>query len=203
MTQLGEALATLERLLDEQGVPSDSTRPEERPEATAPEESRDPSDSIPLLNDVVTPLERSPQAPGSGPEPLRVVPPIAADVGGGGEIGEGADGEDDFISFKLTPPEPFPPSAGAPGSGPPRASKPATVSEERYFDAPTPVLAPEQYRHLVNRLANEIDVLVQAGAEEAVRAAAQDIADKVRKHVAIVLPEIIEELTRMSSRPRE
>ena len=72
---------------------------------------------------------------------------------------------------------------------------------DRYGDSPPPSLAPEVYRHLIDRLANEIDVIVQTGTEEAMKRAAVDIAAKVREHVAIILPEVIEELVRMSDRP--
>ena len=59
---------------------------------------------------------------------------------------------------------------------------------------------PRSTATLIDRLENEIDVIVQAGAEEAMQRAAADIAARVREHVAITLPEVIEELVRMSSR---
>ena len=71
---------------------------------------------------------------------------------------------------------------------------------ERYGDAAPPALDPEVYRHLIDRLANEIDVIIQTGTEEAMERAAAEIAARVREHVAIILPEVIEELVRMSGR---
>ena len=84
---------------------------------------------------------------------------------------------------------------------PPTLQPPTLEPEgERYGDAPPPSLEPEVYRHLIDRLANEIDVIVQTGTEEAMRQAAADIAARVREHAAIILPELIEELVRMSNR---
>ena len=96
------------------------------------------------------------------------------------------------------------PPAGDPDAGPeggPDAGPEDAPGGERYGDAPPPALDPEVYRHLIDRLANEIDVIVQTGTEEAMRRAAADIAARVREHVAIILPEVIEELVRMSDRP--
>jgi hypothetical protein len=53
----------------------------------------------------------------------------------------------------------------------------------------------EAYRKLAERLANEIEVIVQARVEAAVNGATKDIRDQVRNHLEIMLPEIIEELT--------
>jgi hypothetical protein len=52
----------------------------------------------------------------------------------------------------------------------------------------------EAYRKLAERLANEIEVIVQARVEAAVQKAAQDIREQVRNHLEIMLPEIIEDL---------
>ena len=101
--------------------------------------------------------------------------------------------------------------AGGPVAGPPARplagptrpppSEPGADSRgERYGGAPPPSLDPEVYRHLIDRLANEIDVIVQTGTEEAMRRAATDIAARVREHVAIILPEVIEELVDMANR---
>lgn len=61
------------------------------------------------------------------------------------------------------------------------------------LDAP-PELSPMAQR-LFDRLASEIDVIVQTGVEDALKAAAKDIRKRVRNHVAIVLPEILDELS--------
>ena len=53
---------------------------------------------------------------------------------------------------------------------------------------------------LVERLANEIEVIVQARVEAAVRKAAEDIREQVRDHLEIMLPEIIEELNALGRR---
>ena len=52
----------------------------------------------------------------------------------------------------------------------------------------------EACRKLAERLANEIEVIVQARVEAAVHVAAKDIQKQVRNHLEIMLPEILEEL---------
>ncbi len=52
----------------------------------------------------------------------------------------------------------------------------------------------EACRKLAERLANEIEVIVQARVEAAVLEAAGDIREQVRTHLEIMLPELIEEL---------
>jgi hypothetical protein len=58
----------------------------------------------------------------------------------------------------------------------------------------------EAYRKLAERLANEIEVIVQARVEEAVQVASNDIREQVRNHLEIMLPEIIEELNTLVRR---
>jgi hypothetical protein len=58
----------------------------------------------------------------------------------------------------------------------------------------------EACRKLVERLANEIEVIVQARVEAAVQEAAEDIREQVRRHLEIMLPEIIEELNALGRR---
>ncbi len=58
----------------------------------------------------------------------------------------------------------------------------------------------ETCRNLVERLANEIEVIVQARVETAVQEAAEDIREQVRNHLEIMLPEIIEELNALGRR---
>ena len=55
-------------------------------------------------------------------------------------------------------------------------------------------------RKLTERLANEIEVIVQARIETAVQEAAEDIREQVRNHLEIMLPEIIEELNALGRR---
>jgi len=58
----------------------------------------------------------------------------------------------------------------------------------------------EAYLKLAERLANEIEVIVQARVEDAVSQAATDIREQVRNHLEIMLPEIIEELNALTRR---
>ena len=48
---------------------------------------------------------------------------------------------------------------------------------------------------LVERLASEIAVIVEIGVEEALRDAGEEIMGRVRNHLDIVLPEILDELS--------
>ena len=52
----------------------------------------------------------------------------------------------------------------------------------------------ESFRKLAERLANEIEVIVQARVEAAVGDAARDIREQVRNHLEIMPPETLEEL---------
>ena len=58
----------------------------------------------------------------------------------------------------------------------------------------------EACRKLAERLANEIEIIVQARVEAAVHEAAVDIREQVRNHLEIMLPEIIEELYALGRR---
>ena len=53
---------------------------------------------------------------------------------------------------------------------------------------------------LSERLANEIEVIVQARVETALQEAAEDIREQVRNHLEIMLPEIIEDLNALGRR---
>jgi len=55
-------------------------------------------------------------------------------------------------------------------------------------------------RQFVERLANEIEVIVHARVEAAVRDAADDIREQVRNHLDIMLPEILDELRQRGRR---
>ena len=58
----------------------------------------------------------------------------------------------------------------------------------------------EACRRLAERLANEIEVIVQARIETAVHEAGEDIREQVRNHLEIMLPELIEDLTALGRR---
>jgi actin-like ATPase involved in cell morphogenesis len=60
--------------------------------------------------------------------------------------------------------------------------------------------ATEACRKLAERLANEIEVIVQARIETAVQEAAEDIREQVRNHLEIMLPELIEDLNALGRR---
>lgn len=77
---------------------------------------------------------------------------------------------------------------------------PAPARNSLRPDAPglDPVQAEaEPFRPIIERLASEIEVIVQTGVEEALKAAGSDILRKVIEHVEIVLPEILEELSHL------
>lgn len=65
---------------------------------------------------------------------------------------------------------------------------------------PPPTLSPQAQR-LFERLASEIDVIVQTGVDDALKAAARDIRKRVKDHVSIVLPEILDELSHADDDP--
>lgn len=179
--KLDAVLATLEEMLDERGAPA---APPPRGDRAAGE------DPLPVLEDVAVPAAGEPVGKeAAGPRP-KDPPPSEARAPSRREAlrdeaaRDEADGRPRFGDLRLV--------AG-------RGS--AASDRERYGGAPPPVLEPEAYRHLVDRLANEIDVIVQTETEKAMRRAAADVIGKVGEHVAIVLPELIEELVRMSNRP--
>lgn len=202
--RLDDVLAILEEMLDHRRVPLTPPSPGgESPEVSGgaapvrpaadpcgPGNPEDP-DALPLLRDVVAPA-------------------ADGDAGGAGGESEAAGQEEDDpetaldrellpFGFEIIPDDPLPRIGDLDPFHPPDPGP----GDERYGDAPPPSLDPKVYRHLIERVANEIDVIVQTGAEEAMRRAAADIAARVREHVAIILPEVIEELVRMSSRPRD
>jgi hypothetical protein len=59
----------------------------------------------------------------------------------------------------------------------------------------SPVNLSPMAQRLFDRLASEIDVIVQTGVDDALKAAAKNIRARVKQHVAIVLPEILDELS--------
>ena len=215
--RLDDVLATLEEMLDGHGVPPPPAAPVPAARETPAPDPGEPG-TLPLLEDMVAPAAngRAEDAvgvtggPGAAPDP-EAVPALDAaaalddvpglDAAPGPDAGPEAEGaaaplarEPLPLGFEFIPDDPLPrigdldlgPLDGGPGG-------------ERYGDAP-PALDPEVYRHLIDRLANEIDVIIQTGTEEAMERAAAEIAARVREHVAIILPEVIEELVRMSGR---
>jgi len=197
--RLDDVIATLEEMLDDRGVPPVSTSrkaagPDSREIAEILERPESPTgdpagpEAIPLLEDVVAPAANGdPEGTDGATAPRRTEAE---------ETGAPLEREPLPLDFEFIPDDDPVPSIGdldldSPAGG---------ADRERYGDAPPPSLDPEVYRHLVDRLANEIDVIVQTGTEEAMQRAAADIAARVREHVAIILPEVIEELVRMSGR---
>ena len=58
----------------------------------------------------------------------------------------------------------------------------------------------EDCQNVINRLSSEIEVIVQAGLEEALENAKKDITEQVKKHVSIILPEILDEIAAIKTR---
>ena len=191
--RLDEVLATLEQMLDGRGVPPAPSPPEAAGTKSPVENAAEP-EPLPLLQDVVAPAVNG-LPEGRGGE-------VAAVGAKADKPAASPEREPLSLGFEIVAEEPLP-RIGDLGLESPRADPRAGPGGERYGDAPSPSLAPEAYRHLIDRLANEIDVIVQTGIDEAMHRAAADIAAKARGHVAIILPEIIEELVRMSSRPSD
>ncbi|NIR28032.1 MAG: hypothetical protein GWN84_01585 [Gammaproteobacteria bacterium] len=68
--------------------------------------------------------------------------------------------------------------------------------EQEGAEAEPAVPREEVYRQLVDRLTNEIEIIVQTGLDEALGEARRRILAQVKEHVEIILPEILEELAR-------
>ena len=195
--RLDDVLATLEEMLDGHGIslPPGAAVPAAR-ETPAPP-SREPG-TLPLLDDVVAPAAKD-RAQGAAGGPER---DEALEMDGRAAH---FPREPLSLGFEFLPDDPLPRigdldlgsfdgdvdgDIDGDGDGAPQG--------ERYGGVPPPTLDPEVYRHLIDRLANEIDVIIQTGTEQAMERAAAEIAARVREHVAIILPEVIEELVRMS-----
>ena len=191
--RLDDVLATLEEMLDGHGVPPPPDTPVPAAREIPASDSGEPG-TLPLLEDVVAPAangraEDADAAP--GPEAVPALDDVPEAEGPAAPRAR----ESLSLGFEFIPDDPLP-RIGDLDLGPPDGGP----GGERYGDAPPPVLDPEVYRHLIDRLANEIDVIIQTGTEEAMERAAAEIAARVREHVAIILPEVIEELVRMSGR---
>ena len=191
--RLDDVLATLEEMLDGHGVPPPPDAPVPAARETPASDSGEPG-TLPLLEDVVAPAAngRAEEALGGpGPEAVPVLDDMPEAEGPAASLSR----EPLLLGFEFIPDDPVPRMGGLDLGSPDR-----DPGGERYGDAPPPALDPEVYRHLIDRLANEIDVIIQTGTEEAMERAAAEIAARVREHVAIILPEVIEELVRMSGR---
>lgn len=201
--RLDDVIATLEGMLDDRGIPPSPASPVaagperveigeilERPEV--PAAALDEPGTLPLLKDVVAPAANGDR---EGTERAAVSLRPSEEE----EPAEPLERGSLPLGFEFIPDDPVPPIGDLDldlGLDSPAAD----AARERYGDTPPPSLDPEVYRHLIDRLANEIDVIVQTGTEEAMQRAAAEIAARVREHVAIILPEVIEELVRMSGR---
>ena len=211
--RLDDVIATLEDMIHRGGgeaaPPARGTAGPESPETPdRPAGGLGDPGTIPLLRDMVPPAaDDAPSVEGA--------PSFE-----GGVVGEpeAAGLEDDEPAPGRAPPEPrfqlLPEEPVFPAGVLGLVRDPADLDAggERYGDAPPPSLDPEVYRQLVERLASEIDVIVQTSTEAGVKEALQratveikrasvEIAVRVREHLAITLPEIIGEIVRTSRRP--
>ena len=55
-------------------------------------------------------------------------------------------------------------------------------------------------QNVIHRLSSEIEVIVQSGLEQALDNAKIDITEQVKKHVSIILPEILDEIAAIKTR---
>lgn len=191
--QLDDVVAALGEMIHPRGAPPAPASRRPGGAAGAPEarehrigdleerEEREGPGTIPLLRDVVAPAADDEAASPGADEP------------------EPALGREPWPPRFEILPEESPPHLR--GYEPPGPDANPDAGGERYGDAPPPSPDPGVYRHLIERIANEIDVIVQTGAEEAMQRATVEIAARVREHLAITLPEVIGEIVRMSSRP--
>lgn len=109
--------------------------------------------------------------------------------GGAGEDGTHAEAEtdgndeqasdDDQYSIPLLNDVVLPPSISTPRSTP----RPPLDSDYE-----------EAVERMAERLSSEIDVIVQSAVEEATELLRRDIGERLREHIEITLPEILEEL---------
>ena len=56
---------------------------------------------------------------------------------------------------------------------------------------------------IIERLTNEVEVIVQTGVEQALQEAMEVITERVRKHVNIILPEILDEIADLKARKNQ
>ena len=60
-----------------------------------------------------------------------------------------------------------------------------------------PLSANADFRRIVDRLASELDIIIQSRVETAMREVSKDIKARIRTHIDIILPEILEELAEL------
>lgn len=84
----------------------------------------------------------------------------------------------------------------------PGAQAPSSdAADGDYPEAPLLSIADDKdCERLVQRLTSELEVIIQTGVEEALRAASKRISRQVKDHIDIMLPEILEEIARMKDR---
>ena len=87
------------------------------------------------------------------------------------------------------------PGSGSPGASGPRAPRPEALVDHT-VELQALAAGAGAYRAIFERLASEIEVIVQAGVDEALRDAARAIRRRVNEHIEIILPEILDELSR-------
>lgn len=73
-------------------------------------------------------------------------------------------------------------------------------SSRRPRHGPGSIEHDEDCQQLIRRLGNEIEVIVQTGVDEALRNANKDIMKRVREHINITLPEVLDEIAEIKAR---
>lgn len=83
----------------------------------------------------------------------------------------------------------------------PDGEAPASLMNTPEWEANAERIA--RFQPIFERLASEIEVIIQGSVDEALKSANQKILQRVRNHVAIVLPEILEELENEQAQERD
>ena len=65
--------------------------------------------------------------------------------------------------------------------------------------ASAPMQTPPAYTDLLSRLASELDIVIESCVDEALEQARQHLVAKIKNHLEIVLPEILDEMSRRQS----
>lgn len=71
---------------------------------------------------------------------------------------------------------------------------------KKALHSPASIERDEDCQAVVRRLANEIEIIIQASVDEALRQANIDMAERVKKHIEITLPEILDEIAEIKAR---
>ena len=137
-------------------------------------------------------------------------PPAGNDTRSRGDAGESLKSALDDLESILGQHQP----ADAPDDGDARAEADESGDEDGQYTIPLlndvvlpPSVAPAKPRRepldddyqdaverMTERLSSEIDVIVESAVEEAVELLRRDIAERLREHIEITLPEVLEEL---------